>query len=93
MVIIFLALAVVIFGVLSLLTCCVTCLCHHFKHRQPTCAARYTFEVDANENDDRNYFLQDHVGSLLNEANLINIADKDDVVVIQMHTMGSDTNV
>ena len=93
MVIIFLAIAVVIFGVLSLITCCVTCLCHHFKHRQPTCAARYTFEVNANDNDERNNILHDNVGSFLNEADLGNIADKDDVVVIQMYTMESNTNV
>ena len=85
----FFGLAIVIFGVLSFITCCITCFCNHFKHRNPTCSARYTYEVDANANEEGNNFLKDNVGPFLNESDLAK--EKDDVIVIQMTTMDSNT--
>ena len=70
----FFGLAIVIFGVLSFITCCITCFCNHFKHRNPTCSARYTYEVDANANEEGNNFLKDNAGPFLNET--IDILEK-----------------
>ena len=87
----FFGLAIVIFGVLSFITCCITCFCNHFKHRNPTCSARYTYEVDANANDEESNFLKENVGPCLNNSDLAN--NKDDVIVIQLITMDSNTTI
>ena len=77
--------ALVIIG--SLITCCIRYLCNHYNKRNPTCSARYEFELDANTKEQ----LDDFDGSILNESDLTNVTD--DVIVIQIRTMGSNGNV
>lgn len=78
-------LALVIIG--SLITCCIRYLCTHYKKRNPTCSARYEFELDANTKEQ----LDDYDRSILNESDLTNTTD--DVIVIQIRTMGPNGNV
>ena len=84
-VIILFGLALVIVG--SLITCCIRYVCNHYKKRNPTCSARYEFELDANTKEQ----LDDYDRSGLNESDLTNTTD--DVIVIQIRTMGSTRNV
>ena len=84
-VIILFGLALVIVG--SLITCCIRYLCSYYKKRNPTCSARYEFELDANTKEQHD----DYDRSGLNESDLTNTTD--DVIVIQIRTMGSTRNV
>ena len=41
--------AITILALLTLITCCMTCLCKRCNPRRPTSSARYTFDVDPKE--------------------------------------------
>ena len=84
-VIILFGLALVIVG--ALITCCIRYLCNNYKKRNPTCSARYEFELDANTKEQ----LDDYDRSILNESDLTNTTD--DVIVIQIRTMGPNGNL
>ena len=92
MVIIFFAIAFV--ALLTLITCCVTCLCKHCNPRRPTSSARYTFDVDTKENSEggigNNFIHHQDMDVFVNDGNL---DTKDGVIIIQMQNINLTTEV
>ena len=87
MVLLFCALTIIIIAALSVITCCVTYIYNYCYPHQPTCSARYAFEVDANDHSEGDFNPQD-VGTYINDNNSETNA-KDDMIMIQMQNLGS----